>query len=345
VSERFGGTNARRGLPHSSVIAATAFAYPSDVVTNAEFAARCRFRPTTSFAELAVESGVQSRRWCLPSENTRTLTDLAVARLMQQNPELVAEIDLVVVASGTTLNMAHPSDPTNRVVADLSPFVLQALGRPRALGLDIKACYCSGFLRGVQVVDALLANENYNAALLIAAEQGSRFAVAPSNRSSFCFIVADAAGAVVFRREKRRDHAGVIDYCGHTEVDKWSWVGIGEDAASMTMLGSQAANATRELLVACGRTLLHRNGLSPADVRWLLPIQTHRGLLEAVLRELEWPGERLLWTADVNGFSGSASIPSCLAEQAALGRVQRGDLILSLAVGAGLNCAGALYRY
>jgi len=338
-------TNARRGLPHSSVIAATSFAYPSELVSNETFAARCQFQPTSSFEELATQSGIKTRRWCAPSENTRTMTDAAVARLLDEEPELCREIDLVVVASGTTLNMAHPSDPENRSMADLSPFVLEKLGRSRALGLDIKACYCSGFLRGVQVVDALLANENYRAALLIATEQGSRFALAPSNRSSFCFIVSDAAGAVVFRRSERREGTGIIDYVGHTEVDKRTWVGIGEDAASMTMLGSKAADATRTLLVECGRRLLRRNGLSPRDVSFLLPIQTHAGLLAGVLADLEWPPETLLWSGDVNGFSGSASIPSCLAEQARLGRVRRGDLVLSLAVGAGLNCAGALYRY
>jgi 3-oxoacyl-[acyl-carrier-protein] synthase-3 len=339
------GKNARRGLPHSSVIAATSYAYPSELVSNEDFAARCEFRPTTSYAELTALSGMKTRRWCAPSENTRTLTDAAVTRLLAEEPELCGEIDLVVVASGTTLNMAHPSDPENRSMADLSPFVLEMLGRKRALGLDIKACYCSGFLRGVQVVDSLLANENYRAALLVAVEQGSRFATAATNKSSFCFIVADAAGVVVFRRGERREGAGIIDYVGHTEVDKRTWVGIGEDAASMTMLGSKAAEATQKLLVECGRTLLWRNGLTPNDVNWLLPIQTHGGLLSGVLSELEWPRERMLWFGDVNGFSGSASIPSCLAEQTRFGRVRRGDLVLSLAVGAGLNCAGALYRY
>jgi len=341
----FSQINARRGLPHSSVIAAAEFAYPSELVSNETYAKRCRFTPTTSFAELAEESGIKTRRWCSPSENTRTMTDALVRKLVVARPELVEQIDVVVVASGTTLNLAHPSDPDNRVVADLSPFVLSGLGRQRALGLDIKYCYCSGFLRGVQVVDALLANENYRAALLIAVEQGSRFALAPSNRTSFCFIVGDAAGGVIFKRAERREGAGIIDYCGHSEVDKWSWVGIGEDAASITMLGSQAANATRDLLVECGRTLLQRNGLTPRDVTWLLPIQTHAGLLASVTRDLEWPTERVLWFADVNGFSGSASIPSCLAEQAAKGKVRPGDLVLSVAVGAGLNCAGALYRY
>jgi 3-oxoacyl-[acyl-carrier-protein] synthase-3 len=337
--------NARRALPHSSLLAATSFAYPSELVSNQTYAERCRFRPTTSFAELAEQSRVMTRRWCLPDENTRTLACRAVRELREREPELCAEIDAVLVASGTTMNLAHPSDPENRAVADLSPFVLEELGSKRALGLDIKACYCSGFLRGVQLADALLGNEGYRSVLLVAVEQGSRFALAESNRSSFCFIVGDAAGAVIFRRASREEGTGVIDYVGHTEVDKRRWVGIGEDAESITMLGSHAASATKELLVECARRLLRRNDLQPSGVTWLLPIQTHGGLLDEVTSALEWPRERVLWFGGVNGFSGSASIPSCLAEQAALGRVQRGDLILSVAVGAGLNCAGALYRY
>jgi 3-oxoacyl-[acyl-carrier-protein] synthase-3 len=249
----------------------------------------------------------------------------------------------VVVASGTTMTMALPTDPHNRAFADLAPLILQQLGRTRAIGLDIKACYCSGFLRGLQVLDGLLSNASYRAGLLVAVEHGSRFSTAASNRSSFCFIVGDAAGAVVLRRSQVQPRAGVIDYFGYTDVEKLDWVGIGEDAASIIMMGSRAAAATREMLVECARVLLARNGLTEADVNWLIPIQTHAGLLDAVAAELSWPRSKLLWVGDERGFSGSASIPACLAEQLARGTVKKGDLILSLAVGAGMNCAGALY--
>jgi 3-oxoacyl-[acyl-carrier-protein] synthase-3 len=271
------------------------------------------------------------------------MTEQAVARLIADNPELASEIDVVVVASGTTMPMAHPTDPNNPSFADLSPLVLRQIGRNDAMGLDIKACYCTGFLRGLQTLDALLANPNYRAGLLVATEQGSRFATAASNRTSFCYIVGDAAGVVALRRIPGYERRGIIDYCGHTEVDKLDWVGIGEDAASIVMLGSKAADATREMLLSCGRRLLRRNGLIPSDIDWLLPIQSHFGLIDSVRQQLEFPSEKLLWFGDVNGFSGSASIPSCLAEQRAAGRVSSGQLVLSLAVGAGMNCAGALY--
>jgi 3-oxoacyl-[acyl-carrier-protein] synthase-3 len=238
--------------------------------------------------------------------------------------------------------MAHPTDARNRAFADLAPLLLQTLGRTDALGLDIKACYCTGFLRGLQVVDGLLANPNYRAALLVAVEQGSRFATSESNRTSFCYIVGDAAGAVVLRRGNESG-AGLLDYCGHTEVDKLDWVGIGEDAASIIMLGSRAGGASHDMLVRCGRTLLERNGLSPNDVAWFLPIQSHAALIDGVAETLEFPAHKLVWFGDENGFSGSASIPACLAEQRALGAIRPGDLVLSVAAGAGMNCAGALY--
>jgi 3-oxoacyl-[acyl-carrier-protein] synthase-3 len=255
----------------------------------------------------------------------------------------VAEIDAVVVASGTTMPMAHPTDPENCAFADLSPLVLQQLGRTQALGLDIKACYCTGFLRGLQVADGLLANANYRSVLVVAVEQGSRFSVAETNRSSFCFIVGDAAGAVVLRRTAPRPGAGIVDYVGYTDVDKLSWVGIGDDAASIIMMGSRAGEATTRLLLECGRTLLRRNGLEHGDVDWLIPIQTHAGLLDGVRSQLGFDASKMLWVGDQRGFSGSASIPACLSEHLASGRVKKGELVLSLAVGAGMNCAGALY--
>jgi 3-oxoacyl-[acyl-carrier-protein] synthase III len=339
------GVTARRGANFASEIVGAGYSYPKESVDNETYFRRCRFPVAPDHAELERETRMKTRRWCLPEEDTATMTRAAVENLLAQHPGLEKEIDVVVVASGTTMTMAHPSDRMNRAFADLSPLVLQQLGRSDGLGLDIKACYCTGFLRGVQVVDGLLANPNYRAALLVAAEQGSRFALAETNRSSFCFIVSDAAGAVAFRRVEAGARKGIVDYCGYSDVDKLSWVGIGPDAASIIMMGSRAGEATLDMLTNCARTLLYRNAMTSRTIDWLLPIQTHAGLIDELCRRLEWPREKVLWFGDVTGFSGSASIPACLAQQIQSGTIAKGHSILSLAVGAGMNCAGALYFY
>lgn len=334
--------NARVASNHSVRIVDAAAGYPSLSIDNEEFLRRCRFRVAPDLAELQRTTRMRSRRWCAPDENTRTLCERAVTTLMERQPELCRQIDVVVVASGTTLNMAHPADPDNVSFADLSPLLLQRLRRADALGLDIKACYCTGFIRAMQLMDGLLANPNYRCGLVVAAEQGSRYATAETNRSSFCYLVGDAAGAVLLERTPATPRAGVVDYCGYTDVSKLDWVGIGADAASIIMKGSRAGEATVQMLLECARTLLERNRLTFADIDRFVPIQTHAGLIEQICHELECPKEKLIWHGDTDGFSGSASIPSAIASYAPPGR-NPPQLVLSVAVGAGMNCGGLLY--
>jgi 3-oxoacyl-[acyl-carrier-protein] synthase-3 len=324
-------------------IAATGHAYPSEVVDNDAFFARARFPVTDDRAALEHETQMKTRYWCKRDENTWTMARQAVRRALAQRPELREEIDVVLVTSGTTMPVLHPPDPDNAGMQDIAPLVIQDLGRADAMGMDLKACYCTGFLRGLQVMDALLANPNYRAGLLVCAEQGSRFSIADTNRSAFCFLSGDAAGAVVLRKRAAGPKTGLVDYLGSTDGEKLDWVGVGTDGMSLVNKGSRVGKVVRDLLVDSAQALLRRNGLGIGDVDWLVPLQTHYGLVQALRAALECPPEKLVWHGDRTGMAGSASIPSCLSEQREAGVIRKGDLILSSAVGAGLNSAGALF--
>jgi 3-oxoacyl-[acyl-carrier-protein] synthase-3 len=326
-----------------SAVVGTGHAWPSQVVDNEAYLARCQFDLGMDLDTLVAETRMRTRYWCAPDENPWTLTRTAVARALAAAPGIADSIDLVLVASGTTMPVLHPPEADNAGVADLAPLILRELGRDDALGLDIKACYCTGFLRGLQVADAMLANSNYRAALVVAAEHGSRFATAASNRTRFCFLMGDAAGAMVLEKRPRAPRVGLVDHVGHTEASRHAWVGIGPDAVSTVMRSGQAVGATSRMLRECGQTLLARNGLTASDVDWLLPIQSHVALVEGLRADLGIDAARTLWHGDRTGFSGSASIPATLGEAVAAGTVRPGDLVLSLAVGAGMNCAGSLF--
>jgi 3-oxoacyl-[acyl-carrier-protein] synthase-3 len=336
-------TIARQGKNYGVEIAATGHAYPSLTIDNDAFFARAEFKLDVDRAALATLTKMKFRRWCSPEETTWTMAREAVDRALAKAPGLRDEIDVVLVASATTLSVLHPADPENPGMADLAPMVLGHLGRNDALGLDIKACYCTGFLRCIELADALLANPNYRAALIVATEQGSRMSTAASNRSSFVFISSDAAGAAILRKREAGFDRGLIDYVSFVEANKRDWVGIGPDGQAMIMKGSRAGEAMLSMLVRAGKTLLTRNGLVPGDVRWLLPIQSHAPLIEEASRKLEWPSDRVLWFGGDGGFSGSASIPACLAEQIERGTIKKGDLVLSIATGAGISAGATLF--
>jgi 3-oxoacyl-[acyl-carrier-protein] synthase-3 len=325
-------------------IAATGFAYPHTIVDNAEFFARCRFPITEDRAGLIADTRMIQRAWCGPGENTWTMAREAVDRAFASGAVSRDEIDLVVVSSCSTIPMVNYPNPANPVVADLAPLVLAELGRDDAVGIDLKASYCAGFLRGLELVDAMLDNPDYRAALLVATDEGGRFATAETNRSAFCFIVGDAAGAVVLRKRPAAPRTGLVDSIGATVVSKADLTSWGPDGRSLFVRGARTGIAGLQLMLDAGRRLLARNQLTPADIDWLIPAQTHIGTLEALCDGLELPRGKLLWSGNVTGYAASASIAAALGARRDDHTVKPGDLVLSLAVGAGMNVAGALYH-
>ena len=328
-------------------LVATGFAYPHAIVDNAEFFARCRFPITDDRAQLIADTRMKRRTWCGPGENTWTMARAAVARAIEQGKATGAfdprEIDLVVVSSCSTIPMVNFPDPANPVVADLAPLVLAELGRDDGVGIDLKASYCAGFLRGLELVDAMLDNPDYRLALLIASDEGGRFATAESNRSAFCFLVGDAAGAVVLRKRPAAPRTGIVDYLGKTVVSKADLTSWGPDGKSLFVRGVRTGVAGLELMLEAGRQLMARNRLTPDDIDWLIPAQTHAGTVEALCTGLELPRDKLVWSGDVTGYAASASIAATLGARMQDRTVNKGDLILSLAAGAGMNVAGAVY--
>ncbi|HET7504925.1 MAG TPA: 3-oxoacyl-[acyl-carrier-protein] synthase III C-terminal domain-containing protein [Kofleriaceae bacterium] len=326
-------------------IVATGFAYPHTVVDNDEFFARCRFPITADRAQLIAETRMVRRTWCGPGENTWTMAREAVRCALAGGASIdPSEIDLVVVSSCSTIPMVNYPDPANPVVADLAPLVLAELGRDDAVGIDLKAGYCAGFLRGLELVDTLLDNPDYRAGLVVATDEGGRFATAETNRSAFCFVVGDAAGCVVMKKRPTAPRTGLVDALGKTVVSKAQLTHWGPDGRSLVVRGAAAGAASLELMLEAGRQLLARNRLTGADLDWLLPAQTHVATVEALCDGLGVPRAKLLWSGDVTGYAASASIAATLGARRHDGTLHKGDLVLSVAVGAGMNVAGALYH-
>jgi 3-oxoacyl-[acyl-carrier-protein] synthase-3 len=324
-------------------IVATGHAYPRARVDNDEFFARCQFAIGDDREALVRDTRMRTRAWCGRDENTWTMARDAVAMAMAQSPVPASEIDLVVVSSCSTIPLVNYPNPDNPVMADLAPLVLRALGRDDAVGIDLKACYCAGFLRGLEVVDAMLGNRGYRAALLVASDEGGRFATAESNRSAFCFLVGDAAGAVVLRKRRAEARVGIVDYVSRTAPSLGELTEWGADGRSLVVRGEKAQAASLQLMLEAGQTLLARNGVAAERVDWFLPAQTHIGTLEALCDGLRLPARKLLWSGDVTGYAASASIASALSARRQDGTIGPGELVLSVAAGAGMNAAGALF--
>lgn len=99
----------------------------------------------------------------------------------------------------------------------------------------------------------------------------------------------------------------------------------------------QLAEVVDEALVA--------NGLSAGDVDWLVPHQANRRIIDGMGKRLGLASERVVVTIDRHANTSAASVPLALAEAAADGRIQPGQLVLLEAMGGGLTWGAALVRW
>ena len=115
---------------------------------------------------------------------------LAAAKRALEHAGMSAEdIDLIVVAT-TTPDYTFPSTAT---------IIQHGLGIERGAAFDIQAV-CSGFIYGLNVVDALLKTGSAKNALLIGAETFSR--ILDWEDRTTCVLFGDGAGAVVLSAEE-----------------------------------------------------------------------------------------------------------------------------------------------
>jgi 3-oxoacyl-[acyl-carrier-protein] synthase-3 len=103
-------------------------------------------------------------------------------------------------------------------------------------------------------------------------------------------------------------------------------------------------NAVTRLLETA-QVLLSRNKVSPAQVDLVVPHQANLRINEMVREQLKLPPERVFNNIQRYGNTTAATIPICLSEAVAEGRLREGSLVLTLAFGAGFTWGGNLIRW
>ncbi len=121
-------------------------------------------------------------------------------------------------------------------------------------------------------------------------------------------------------------------------------VGQPDKPGHLVMNGREVFRHAVTKLAEAVEEALAANGLTHADVDWLVPHQANRRIIDAMGRKLKLPPERVVVTVDRHANTSAASVPLALAEARADGRIGAGDLVLLEALGGGLTWGSALVR-
>ena len=306
---------------------------PGRVVTNAELAQTVE----TSDEWIVERTGIRERRIAEPFETASYMATAAARDALHHAGVDAGEVGAILVATSTP-DQAFPA---------VALRVQAALGITGGFAFDIGAA-CSGFVYALAVADRLMQSGGLRYALVIGAEVFSRI-VDWSDRGT-CVLFGDGAGAVLLRavEDPRR---GILSTHLHADgrfgdilyVD--GGIGRPELPGTVVMNGREVFRHAVAKLTDTVTEALAANGLTGADIDWLVPHQANLRIIEAMGKKLALPADKIVVTVERHGNTSAASIPLALAEACHDGRIKRGDLVLMEALGAGLTWGSALVRY
>jgi 3-oxoacyl-[acyl-carrier-protein] synthase-3 len=316
-----------------SRIAGTGSYLPAKSLSNQEIEQRI----DTSDEWIFSRTGIRSR--CVAADNEKA-SDLALhasRRAMEAAGVTADDIDLIVLATSTP-DMVLPS----------TACILQRkLGVTRGAAFDVQAV-CTGFLYALTIADKFVAAGQFRCALVVGTEVFSRLLDWSDRRT--CVLFGDGAGAVVL---KHSDSPGVMSshihadgrYSHILEATGYVQDGILHDHAFLHMDGQAVFRfAVRALEDVCNEALA-ANGLTGADLDWLVPHQANIRIIQATASKLGLPAERIVTTLETQGNTSAASVPLALDAAVRDGRIRPGQLVLLEAVGSGMTWGAMLLRY
>jgi len=310
---------------------------PERVVDNATLAAEHGL--DTSDDWIVERTGIRRRHIAAPGE-TASAMGAAAARAALAQAGLAADaVDLIVVATATP-DSAFPSTAVR---------IQQHLGVTRGFGFDVAAA-CTGFVYALGIADSLIRTGHARCALVIGTEVYSR--ILDWTDRGTCVLFGDGAGAVVLTAtDDPAERRGLLSTHLHADGRHGEILHVDGGAGStggtgvLRMAGKEVFRHAVSKLAAVVDEALAANGLTHADVRWLVPHQANLRIIEAMGRKLKLPPERVVVTVDRHANTSAASIPLALAEAVSAGRIARGDLVVMEAIGGGLTWGAALARF
>ncbi len=308
---------------------------PEEVRTNEQISQTV----DTSDSWIFERTGIKSRRIAGAEETASSMAEVAARQAIAAAGCDLEEIDLIIVATGTP----------DRVYPSTGCLLQQRLGIKNCVAFDVQAA-CSGSIFALSIADQYIKSGAANKVLVVGSELCSR--VVDWTDRGTCILFGDGAGAVLLCAS---DEAGILSthihsdgefenllYCPNpqaaTESNK-------DEAGYINMRGNEVFKVAVNTLGRIVDETLAANNMQQSDIDWLVPHQANIRIIAATAKKLKMPMEHVILTLENQGNTSSASVLLALNEGVRDGRIQRGQVVLLEAFGAGFTWGSALIKY
>jgi 3-oxoacyl-[acyl-carrier-protein] synthase-3 len=305
---------------------------PETVCTNDDISQRVE----TSDSWIFERTGIKSRRIAAAHETAASMAEIAARQAIEAAQIALDDIDLIIVATGTP----------DRVYPSTACLLQHRLGVKNCVGFDIQAA-CSGSIFGLSIADQYIKSVAVKTVLVVGSEICSRL-IDWTDRST-CILFGDGAGAILLQAAST---AGILSthihsdgeyeellYCPNPQATTDNETGF------IKMRGNEVFKVAVNTLGRIVDETLAANKMDKAEIDWLVPHQANIRIIEATAKKLKMSMDQVVVTLQEQGNTSSASVLIAFNEAVRDGRIQRGQVVLLEAFGAGFTWGSALIKY
>lgn len=312
---------------------------PEGVMTNGDISKIV----DTSDEWIEQRTGIKSRHIAAKGQTTSDMATRAARAALEKAGLTGQDIDAIFLAT-TTPDQTFPATAVT---------VQDNIGMgDRGFAFDIQAV-CSGFIYALATADNFIKSGQIKRALVIGAERFSGL-LDWTDRTT-CVLFGDGAGAVILEVDESGKggsaDTGILSTHLHSEGAYRGMLYVDGGPGTTQTVGHVRMNGKevfRHAVTRMGEVVmevLDKHNLKPSDIRWLVPHQANKRIIDSIVDKLQIPSERVVITVSQHGNTSAASVPLALTTAVEDGRIQRGDLILMEAMGGGFTWGAALVRW
>lgn len=301
---------------------------PEKVVTNDDLAQIM----DTNDEWIRTRVGIAERRFAGPDDTVASMGASAAAKAIAEAGLGPSDIDAIIVATCT------PESTTPHTATQIAA----TLGIHAAGTFDLNAA-CAGFCYALAQADMIVRTGSARNVLVVGSEKLTAW-TEPTDRAT-AIIFADGAGAAVVTGA---DEPGIGPVAWGSDETNTDAIRIDGRDGYFFQAGQTVFRWATTAIAPVAIRAAELAGVALSDIDVLVTHQANLRIIEAIAKKVKAAGARedLRVGTDIvtSGNTSSASIPLALDRMRQAGEVHSGDLVLSVAFGAGLTYAAQVYR-
>jgi 3-oxoacyl-[acyl-carrier-protein] synthase-3 len=298
----------------------------------------------TSDEWIIQRTGIGSRRVVTDGRCASDLGIPAAQAALEQAGVPPESVDLVITATISP----------DRVMPATASRIAYEIGAVNAGACDLSAG-CTGFVYALALGTGMVSSGLYDRVLVVGAEAISRFLDWQDRGTAILF--GDGAGAALLEPatgsgrilafDLGNDGSGgpllEVPAGGSCLPASHETVDAGQHFIKMN--GREVYRFATRVIHASATRVLQSCGLAVSDLDLFVPHQANLRIIEAAAAKLGIPDDKICTNLQRYGNTSCASIPLCLTEAKASGRLRPGDLVLLMGFGAGLTWGSCLVEW